>query len=158
MLKGFVSATSDIIHQAQFALDVKAKVLPIYEKVFDIEYPLPKLDTLVANDFDAGWVFAPGQKILILRLGSLTFLPPCLPKTNSAMENWGLIMGRRSVFLLDPKRADTVSRKRVAAVQSHEVAHMWWVSQAFYTRGLQNLAINRFGNITTMEWWNYLYL
>jgi aminopeptidase 2 len=48
------SATSDLIHQAQFALDVKAKVLPIYEKVFDIEYPLPKLDTLVVNDFDAG--------------------------------------------------------------------------------------------------------
>lgn len=61
-------ATKDIIHQAQvwhygyrleervlsgsfyqFALDVKAKVLPIYEKVFDVEYPLPKLDTLVVS-------------------------------------------------------------------------------------------------------------
>jgi aminopeptidase 2 len=41
------------------------------------------------------------------------------------MENWGLITGRKSAFLLDPKRADTVSRKRVATVQSHEVAHMW---------------------------------
>jgi aminopeptidase 2 len=38
----------------QFALDVKAKTLPLYEKIFDIEYPLPKLDTLVASDFDAG--------------------------------------------------------------------------------------------------------
>ena len=56
------------------------------------------------------------------------------------MENWGLITGRTSVFLLDPERADQQSRKRVATVQSHEVAHMW------------------FGNITTMEWWNYLYL
>jgi hypothetical protein len=43
------SATSDVIHQAQFALDVKAAVLPLYEKVFDVEYPLPKLDTLVVN-------------------------------------------------------------------------------------------------------------
>ena len=42
-------ATSDVIHQAQFALDVKAAALPLYEKVFDIEYPLPKLDTLVAS-------------------------------------------------------------------------------------------------------------
>jgi hypothetical protein len=33
----------------QFGLDVKAKVLPIYEKVFDIEFPLPKLDTLVVR-------------------------------------------------------------------------------------------------------------
>ena len=47
-------ATPDCIHQAQFALDVKAKVLPLYEQVFDVEYPLPKLDTLVASDFDAG--------------------------------------------------------------------------------------------------------
>jgi len=56
------------------------------------------------------------------------------------MENWGLITGRTSVFLLDPKRGDLKAKKRVATVQSHEVAHMW------------------FGNITTMEWWNYLYL
>ncbi|KII88967.1 hypothetical protein PLICRDRAFT_109758 [Plicaturopsis crispa FD-325 SS-3] len=106
-----IYATSDSIHQAQFALDVKRRVLPLYEQVFETEYPLPKLDTLVAHDFDAG-----------------------------AMENWGLITGRTSVFLLDPKNADLAAKKRVATVQSHEVAHMW------------------FGNITTMEWWNYLYL
>ncbi|KAK7463560.1 Aminopeptidase 2 mitochondrial [Stygiomarasmius scandens] len=106
-----VYATADLIHQAQFALDVKAKVLPLYEQIFDVPYPLPKLDTLVATDFDAG-----------------------------AMENWGLITGRTNSFLLDPKRADMAGKKRVVVVQSHEVAHMW------------------FGNITTMEWWDYLYL
>ncbi|KAE9406413.1 hypothetical protein BT96DRAFT_963515 [Gymnopus androsaceus JB14] len=106
-----IYATKDLIHQAQFALDVKAKVLPMYEQVFQVEYPLPKLDSLVANDFDAG-----------------------------AMENWGLITGRTSALLLDPKKADIAAKKRVAVVQSHEVAHMW------------------FGNITTMEWWDYLYL
>jgi aminopeptidase 2 len=42
------------------------------------------------------------------------------------MENWGLITGRTSVFLLDPKRSDLRSKKRVATVQSHEVAHMWY--------------------------------
>ncbi len=55
-------ATSDVIGQAQYALDIKEKALPLYEQAFDIEYPLPKLDTLVANDFDAGamenWVMA----------------------------------------------------------------------------------------------------
>ncbi|KAG9085108.1 Aminopeptidase 2 mitochondrial [Ceratobasidium sp. UAMH 11750] len=106
-----IYATKDIIHQAQFALDVKAKVLPIYEKVFDVEYPLPKLDTLVANDFDAG-----------------------------AMENWGLITGRTSVFLFDEKKSDLLAKKRVATVQSHECAHMW------------------FGDIVTMNWWNSLWL
>ena len=44
-----VVATPDLIHQAQFALDVKAAVLPLYEKIFDVEYPLPKLDTLVVS-------------------------------------------------------------------------------------------------------------
>lgn len=46
-------ATKDVVHQGKFALDVKKKVMPLYEQVFDIEYPLPKLDTLVATDFDA---------------------------------------------------------------------------------------------------------
>lgn len=44
-----IYATKDLIHQAQFALDVKAKVLPMYEQVFEVEYPLPKLDTLVVR-------------------------------------------------------------------------------------------------------------
>ncbi|TEB36135.1 leucyl aminopeptidase [Coprinellus micaceus] len=92
-----IYTTPDVIHQAQFALDVKAAALPLYEKIFNVEYPLPKLDTLVAHDFDAG-----------------------------AMENWGLITGRTSVFLLDPERADQATKKRVATVQSHEVAHMWY--------------------------------
>lgn len=43
------TATSDLIGQAQFALDVKAKVLPLYEQVFEVEFPLPKLDTLVVS-------------------------------------------------------------------------------------------------------------
>ncbi|KAJ6558373.1 leucyl aminopeptidase [Mycena capillaripes] len=101
-----VYATPDIIHQGKFCLDVTAKVLPLYEKIFDIEYPLPKLDTLAV----------------------------------SAMENWGLIIGGTSYFLTDSEKAQIASQKFVARIQSHEVAHMW------------------FGNITTMEWWDYLYL
>ncbi|KAJ6510778.1 peptidase M1, membrane alanine aminopeptidase [Mycena sanguinolenta] len=49
-----VYATPDIIEQGQFCLEVTAKVLPLYEKIFDIEYPLPKLDTLAVNDCDMG--------------------------------------------------------------------------------------------------------
>lgn len=52
------SATKDLIDKVAFALYVKEKALPLYEQVFDIEYPLPKLDTLVAHDFDAGeWYY-----------------------------------------------------------------------------------------------------
>ncbi|KAH9974690.1 peptidase family M1-domain-containing protein [Lactifluus volemus] len=89
-----IYATADVIHQAQ-------KALPLYEKVFDIEYPLPKLDTLVANDFDAG-----------------------------AMENWGLITGRTNAYLVDPENADIAAKKRIAGTQCHEVWEYhnmkWW--------------------------------
>ena len=53
---------------ARFALEVKEKTLPLYEKMFDVEYPLPKLDTLVASDFDAG-------KTSFLHLETSTLLP-----------------------------------------------------------------------------------
>ncbi|KAK7693087.1 hypothetical protein QCA50_002652 [Cerrena zonata] len=104
-------ATEDLIDQAEFVMSVKERVLPLYEKVFDIEYPLPKLDTLVVSDFESG-----------------------------AMENWGLIMGSPRTLLVDPKTADVSSKKMVASVESHEIAHMW------------------FGNITTTFWWDHLYL
>lgn len=35
--------TYEHISQAQLALDTKVRILPIYEKLFDIEYPLPKV-------------------------------------------------------------------------------------------------------------------
>ncbi|KIJ35568.1 hypothetical protein M422DRAFT_262150 [Sphaerobolus stellatus SS14] len=95
--------SSSTLHAIGFKVTQEAcnwpKLLPEYEKVFDIEYPLPKLDTLVAHDFDSG-----------------------------AMENWGLITGHVS------------AKKQIASSQSHEVAHMW------------------FGNITTMSWWDNLWL
>ncbi|KAF5327080.1 hypothetical protein D9619_004508 [Psilocybe cf. subviscida] len=105
-----VYTTPDVLHQAQFALDVKAAALPIFERSFDVEYPLPKLDTVIVADFDG------------------------------AMENWGLIIGNRSSLLFDPERPSDLSKRQVVTTQCHEIAHMW------------------FGNITTMKWWDNLYL
>ena len=66
-----------MINQAQYALDIKQKALPLYEQAFGIEYPLPKLDTLVANDFDAGamenWVISRLFCILGPLIGELEF-------------------------------------------------------------------------------------
>ena len=42
-------ATSEYIKQAEFALDIKRRTLPLYEQMFDVEYPLPKLDTLIVT-------------------------------------------------------------------------------------------------------------
>ncbi|TXT13659.1 hypothetical protein VHUM_01026 [Vanrija humicola] len=106
-----IYATPNQIKQAQFGLDIKKWALPVYEEIFDIAYPLPKLDTLVAHDFDAG-----------------------------AMENWGLITGRTTAYLYDPEKSSLAAKKRVATVQCHELAHMW------------------FGDIVTMKWWDNLWL
>lgn len=43
------AATSDLIDQAKYALEIKRDCLPIYEKAFEVEFPLPKLDTLVVR-------------------------------------------------------------------------------------------------------------
>ena len=102
--------TPEFIQQAAYTTDVMARVLAMYEKVFRIAYPLPKLDALVSADFDFG-----------------------------AMENWGLITGRTSVFLHD-ETMGLRGQKNAASVMSHEIAHMW------------------FGDIATMAWWDNLWL
>ncbi len=44
MLTSVYSGTFDAVPYAQFALDTMVKIMPIYEQMFDIEFPLPKLD------------------------------------------------------------------------------------------------------------------
>jgi aminopeptidase 2 len=56
------------------------------------------------------------------------------------MENWGLIIGRTSEILWDPKKSSSSDKKWVIDMVSHECAHMW------------------FGNIVTPEWWTGLWL
>ena len=38
------TGTAEAVPYAQFALDTMVKIMPIYEQMFDIEFPLPKLD------------------------------------------------------------------------------------------------------------------
>ncbi|KXN82505.1 Aminopeptidase 1 [Leucoagaricus sp. SymC.cos] len=83
--------------KTRFSLDLAKAVLPFYEKVFDVGYPLPKLDVLVATDFEAGLV-----------------------------ESWGLIIGAPQMLLIDPTNADLRTQKRVARGLSHEIAHQWF--------------------------------
>ncbi|KAJ1663192.1 hypothetical protein IW140_004913 [Coemansia sp. RSA 1813] len=83
--------------KGRFALDVTVKVLEYYADVFGIAYPLPKLDQIAINDFEAG-----------------------------AMENWGLITYREVALLVDEANTSSRAKQQVAYVVSHELAHQWF--------------------------------
>lgn len=60
-----VWARPDAVHQASYSLDIGPKILDFFEKYFDVEYALPKMDMIAIPDFNSG-----------------------------AMENWGLVTYR----------------------------------------------------------------
>lgn len=93
-----VYATKDQkIEDGQFSLELAAKTLAFYEKAFDSEFPLPKMDMVSIPDFSAG-----------------------------AMENWGLITYRVVDLMLDEKNSPASTKERVAEVVQHELAHQWF--------------------------------
>ncbi|SVA89364.1 uncharacterized protein METZ01_LOCUS142218, partial [marine metagenome] len=95
----------------RFALETSLELLDFYNDYFGIPFPLPKLDHIALPDFAAG-----------------------------AMENWGAITYREVALLVDPENSSAGTRQIVAAIISHEMAHMW------------------FGDLVTMRWWNDLWL
>ena len=106
-----VWATSGKENLGEFAAETSVKLLSFFNDYFGVPYPLPKLDHIAIPDFAAG-----------------------------AMENWGAVTYREVVLLVDPKRTSVQVRQRIAAIISHEMAHMW------------------FGDLVTMAWWNDLWL
>ncbi|KAL8294162.1 hypothetical protein RB597_008058 [Gaeumannomyces tritici] len=85
------------IEHGRFSLNLAAKTLEFYEKVFGIDFPLPKMDQVAIPDFAQG-----------------------------AMENWGLVTYRVVDLLLDEKVSGAATKERVAEVVQHELAHQWF--------------------------------
>ena len=81
----------------EFALNFSVKSLAYFEKMFDIKYPLPKLDLISIPDFEA-----------------------------TAMENWGAVTFRENALLVDPKNTALSTKHLVSIVISHELGHMWF--------------------------------
>jgi puromycin-sensitive aminopeptidase len=73
----------------------------------------------------------PGAKMDMIAVPDFAF---------GAMENLGCVIYRENALLVDPARASHAEVERVADVVAHELAHMW------------------FGNLTTMKWWNGIWL
>jgi puromycin-sensitive aminopeptidase len=73
----------------------------------------------------------PGDKLDLVAIPDFAF---------GAMENLGCVTFRENALLVDEKTASHAEQERVADVVAHEIAHMW------------------FGDLTTMSWWNGIWL
>ncbi|KYO24411.1 glutamyl aminopeptidase [Alligator mississippiensis] len=85
------------IHTAEYAANVTKIVFDFFERYFNMNYSLPKLDKIAIPDFGTG-----------------------------AMENWGLITYRETNLLYDAKESASSNKQRVAAVIAHELVHQWF--------------------------------
>jgi aminopeptidase N len=106
-----ICSTPDKRELTGFALEAAVQQLKWFNDYFGIKYPFGKLDIIAVPDFAAG-----------------------------AMENAGAITFRERLLLVEPGRSSVDTRKAVASVISHELAHQW------------------FGNLVTMKWWDDIWL
>ena len=105
-----ICSTPDKKALTGFALESAQQVMQYYNRYYSIKYPFKKLDVVAVPDFAAG-----------------------------AMENTGAIFYRETLLLADNK-ASVGTRKSIAQVLAHEMAHQW------------------FGDLVTMRWWDDLWL
>ena len=105
-----ICSTPDKKGLTAFALESTQQILEYLNNYYSIRYPFKKLDIVAVPDFAAG-----------------------------AMENTAAIFYRETLLLAD-ESASIGTRKTIAAVLAHEIAHQW------------------FGNIVTMQWWDDLWL
>ena len=106
-----ICATPDKKDLGRIALDSAQQILTFYNGYYAIKYPFGKLDVVAVPDFAAG-----------------------------AMENTAAIFYRETALLADSKTASVGTRKKIASILAHEMAHQW------------------FGNLVTMQWWDDLWL
>ncbi len=106
-----VWATPGKKEMGTFALAAAEQCMKYYNQYFGIKYPFKKLDLIGLPDFAAG-----------------------------AMENTAAITFRDVLLLVDEKQASASTKKQIAEVIDHEMAHQW------------------FGDLVTMEWWDDIWL
>ena len=92
-----VYTTRGLKDQGRFALENCHRIVDYFSEIFNIDYPLPKMDLLAVHEF-----------------------------THGAMENWGMVTYRTTAVLFDEKQSDAKYKARVAYVVAHELAHQWF--------------------------------
>lgn len=98
-------------HLTELCAELTPPILKWQEEYFNLPYPYKKLDLIAVPEF---W---PG-----------------------GMENAGAITFTERAIVIDPANVTMSSRRRLANLMAHELAHMW------------------FGDLVTMEWWDDLWL
>jgi aminopeptidase N len=105
-----ICSTPDKKGLTGLALESAQEIVQYYNRYYSIRYPFKKLDIVAVPDFAAG-----------------------------AMENTAAIFYRETLLLADVS-ASVGTRKMIAGVLAHEIAHQW------------------FGDLVTMRWWDDLWL
>jgi aminopeptidase N len=106
-----ICATPDKRDLTRIALESAEQVLRFYNSYYAVKYPFGKLDVVAVPDFAAG-----------------------------AMENTGAIFYRETDLLAEYKSASVGTKKNIASILAHEMAHQW------------------FGDLVTMQWWDDIWL
>ena len=106
-----ICTTPDKRELGRIALESAQQILQFYDSYYAIKYPFVKLDVVAVPDFAAG-----------------------------AMENTAAIFYRETDLLADSKSASVATRKNIASILAHEMAHQW------------------FGDLVTMAWWDDIWL
>jgi len=84
------------IQHGKYALELASRALSAFEKIFDIDFPLPKMDMIA------------------------------IPGGQGAMENWGLVTFGESFLLVDEQETSAEAYRRASTVIVHELAHQWF--------------------------------
>ena len=92
-----IYTTKGYKEEAKLASEIAPKIIDYFSKIFEIKYPLPKLDLIAVHSF-----------------------------SHNAMENWGLVTYRSTALLYSETKSDPSYKQKVAYVVAHELAHQWF--------------------------------
>ncbi|KAG7662321.1 uncharacterized protein J8A68_004215 [[Candida] subhashii] len=93
----YTTKGGNYLQDAKLASEITPKIVDYFSRIFNLKYPLPKLDLIAVHSF-----------------------------SHNAMENWGLITYRSTALLYSETKSDPSYKQKVAYVVAHELAHQWF--------------------------------